>query len=82
MTPEFDDAYLLRFLRARKFDIKKTTKMWDDFMNWRIKIDIVTIPEYIFSELEDVQQFYPHGYHKTDKLGRPIYMERLGNLKL
>lgn len=34
---QFDDVYLLRFLRARKFDLQKTIKMWDDFIDWRVK---------------------------------------------
>jgi hypothetical protein len=32
---KWDDAYLLRFLRARKFNLKDTEKMWMDFIQWR-----------------------------------------------
>jgi hypothetical protein len=31
----YDDAYLLRFLRARKFDLDKTWLMFTQFLNWR-----------------------------------------------
>jgi hypothetical protein len=32
----YDDYYLLRFLRARKFDQEKTKLMFNNFLQWRI----------------------------------------------
>ena len=36
----FDDHYLLRFLRARKFDLPKTQEMWTSFLKWRQEHDV------------------------------------------
>jgi len=75
----FDDYYLLRFLRARKFDIDKAKLMFNNFINWRRENDVDNVIEsYKFEEHHDVLQVYPHGYHKTDKKGRPIYIDRAG----
>ncbi len=41
--PQYDDYYLLRFLRARKFDMEKTILMFTNFMNWRRENDVDNI---------------------------------------
>ena len=48
--PQYDDYYLLRFLRARKFDMEKTILMFTNFMDWRKENDVDNILEvsYIF----------------------------------
>jgi hypothetical protein len=45
----FDDLYLLRFLRARKFDLDKTFLMFKTFLKWRIDngVDEIEVNFYI-----------------------------------
>jgi hypothetical protein len=64
----FDEAYLLRFLRARKFDIDKAFLMISEFFQWRIKENVDEAEHYVYEQLLAVKKFYPHGYHKTDKM--------------
>ena len=72
----YDDLFLLRFLRARKFDLEKTMEMFKKFLQWRIDMKVDEIREsYQMENLVQIKKLYPHGYHKTDKQGRPIYIE-------
>ncbi len=81
--PQYDDYYMLRFLRARQFDWDKTKLMFTNFLNWRKEKNVDNILKtFTFDEASAVKDVYPHGYHNLDRLGRPIYIERLGNLKL
>eukprot|EP00879_Flechtneria_rotunda_P024343 GHRR01025802.1.p1 GENE.GHRR01025802.1~~GHRR01025802.1.p1 ORF type:complete len:130 (+),score=30.92 GHRR01025802.1:515-904(+) len=36
------------------------------------------LSRYQFRELPEVRKHYPHFYHKTDRWGRPLYIELLG----
>lgn len=56
--------------------------MFTNYLKWRKENDIDHIEDYDFNEALQVKKVYPHGYHKMDKNGRPIYIEILSECKI
>ncbi|KAH8834211.1 CRAL-TRIO domain-containing protein [Flagelloscypha sp. PMI_526] len=78
-----DDATLLRFLRARKFDVALAKVMIIDCEKWRVEFGVEDlVKNFDFKEKVEVDKYYPQSYHKTDKDGRPVYIEQLGKLDI
>lgn len=73
---EDPDALLLRFLRARKWDVDKAWKMLASTLKWRIETNIdpiIAAGEEGLCKDEGVKKNFELGkcyYHGTDKEGR------------
>jgi len=68
---------VLRFLRANKFDVKKTQKAITGHLAWQDEIKLSEIvqrkPEEILTcEIGAFTDLYPHWHYGYDKTGRPV----------
>ncbi|KAF9889160.1 cytosolic factor, phosphatidylinositol/phosphatidylcholine transfer protein [Aspergillus nanangensis] len=82
-TERLDTLTLLRFLRARKFDVALSKAMFVESEKWRKEFGTDELPgTFDYKEKAQVFAYYPQYYHKTDKDGRPVYIEKLGKIDL
>ncbi|CAA7261570.1 unnamed protein product [Cyclocybe aegerita] len=84
-----DDETLLRFLRARKFDLAQSKKMFVDCQHWRKTVEGMGLDElykridpFDYPEREVVFDCWPMWFHKTDKEGRPLNIHFFGGMDL
>jgi len=80
-----DDHTLTRFLKARGYNASHAKQMVLDCVHWRRTVEDVGIEElyrridpYDFPWREEVFESWPMGFHKTDRLGRPVNIQSFG----
>lgn len=62
---EYDDHYLLRFLRARAFIQDKAEKMFGDFIEWRKSNNVDNIKVSICLAVQDLKKRCPQPIHSA-----------------
>ena len=76
-----DNDFLILFLRARKLNVKKATRMLMDYYHFKAKMNLDYLySNYIFKEKYKLQLLFPHGFHKITKEGYPVYFQIMGKL--
>nr|XP_056722465.1 SEC14-like protein 5 [Euleptes europaea] len=73
------DEHILRFLRARDFNIDKAREMLCQSLTWRKQYQV----DYILQTWRPpslLEEYYTGGWHYQDRDGRPLYILRLGQM--
>uniref|UniRef100_A0A147BJY7 Putative phosphatidylinositol transfer protein sec14 n=1 Tax=Ixodes ricinus TaxID=34613 RepID=A0A147BJY7_IXORI len=75
---EFTDPLLLRWLRAREFDVAKAEKLFRENSIWRNKNGIDSLVE-TYQCPDVLKRYFPGGMCNHDKEGRPLWIMPTGN---
>ncbi|KAJ8374144.1 hypothetical protein SKAU_G00047240 [Synaphobranchus kaupii] len=73
------DEHILRFLRARDFNLDKARDMLCQSLSWRKQHQIDYILE-AWATPACLEEYYAGGWHFHDSSGRPLYVLRLGQM--
>ncbi|XP_034043308.1 SEC14-like protein 1 isoform X4 [Thalassophryne amazonica] len=73
------DEHILRFLRARDFNIDKARETLCQSLTWRKQHQVDYLLE-TWTAPQVLQDYYTGGWHHHDRDGRPLYILRLGHM--
>ncbi|KAF9523923.1 CRAL/TRIO domain-containing protein [Crepidotus variabilis] len=81
-APSHDEATLLRFLRARSWNIAAAQRQFAGHEAWLKEHDVLRVLHEISPEdFLQTQKYYPRWTGRRDKLGIPIFVYRLASLE-
>jgi len=80
LPERYTDLMLLRFLRARAFNVGAAVEMLTKDIEWRKKVGADTILETFPKSkyFKGISEYWPGHPHKVDNRGIPVFYERLG----
>lgn len=70
LQPHHDNYFLVRWLRARKWDVAAAEKMLRESMEWRRQWDVEKLSEWVPPQI--LKDYLPHGLSGFDKDGAPV----------
>ncbi|XP_028311763.1 SEC14-like protein 1 isoform X1 [Gouania willdenowi] len=73
------DQHVLRFLRARDFNLDKAKEFLCQSLTWRKQHQVDFLLD-TWERPQLLQDYYTGGWHHHDKDGRPLYILRLGQM--
>nr|XP_054768173.1 SEC14-like protein 2 [Lytechinus pictus] len=79
LQPKHDDVMLLKFLKARRFDLKKAEDMFRKDLKWREENKVDTVMEW-FKVPEVFKRYWAGGVSGLDKGGHAVYVADFGSL--
>ncbi|XP_014615121.1 PREDICTED: SEC14-like protein 2 [Polistes canadensis] len=80
LQPHHDDYFLLRWLKARNWDVEGAEKMLRNSLQWRKQWEVDKIEEY--NEPEVMKKYTPHGICGYDKEGSPVVVITFGEFDI
>ncbi|XP_074647763.1 SEC14-like protein 5 [Tubulanus polymorphus] len=73
------DTHILRFLKARDFNVEKAREMLCHSLAWRKLHSIDRLLD-TYKPMQVLEDYYAGGWHYYDKDDRPLYILRLGQM--
>lgn len=77
-SDQHTDSFLLRWLRARDFDVSKAENLLREDIKWRAEKNIDSFTK-TYKSSEVVRRYFPGGLFHHDRGGRPLWILPFGN---
>lgn len=81
-NPRFQNPVTLnRFLITKSYNLEKATKLYEDYLKWRLENNINDTIKGDMAKMQHFKTLYPKSFFFTDKEGRPLIIEQIGRTK-